>query len=111
MGRNAAVFGGVMDNTDVFFKMMQVALGDAAIRQELIERLGNPGILGINGVSAGGASLALQGTPGGQYALQATTDFATWTDLLNTTDLPANSPFLDTHASEFDFRFYRLVWR
>jgi len=45
MGRNAAVFGGVMDITDVFLKMMQVALGDAAIRQELINRFGNPGLI------------------------------------------------------------------
>ncbi len=111
MGRNAAVFGGVMDNTDVFFKVMQVALGDAAIRQELIERIGNPGIVAMNGLTPSGASLGLQGSPGGEYVLQGTTDFATWTDLLNTTDLPANSPYLDTHASEFASRFYRLVWR
>ena len=109
MGRNAAVFGGVMDNTDVFFKMMQVALGDAAIRQELIDRIGNPGIVGINGVSAGGASLALQGSPGGDYALQATTDFQTWTNLLTTPNLPAT--YLDTEAPGFPYRFYRLRWQ
>ncbi len=109
MGRNAAVFGGVMDNTDVFFKVMQVALGDAALRQELIDRIGNPGIVAINGVSAGGASLALQGSPGGQYALQATTDFQTWTNLLTTPNLP--STFLDTDAPGFLYRFYRLRWQ
>jgi alkaline phosphatase len=43
MGRNAAAFTGVMDNTDVFFKVMRVALGDAGLLQELIERLGFPG--------------------------------------------------------------------
>ena len=34
MGRNAQIFTGVMDNTDVFFKIMRVALGDAKIMQE-----------------------------------------------------------------------------
>ena len=109
MGRNAAVFGEVMDNTDGFFKVMQVALGDAALRQELIERIGNPGIVGINGVSVGGASLALQGSPGGQYALQATTDFQTWTNLLTTPNLPP--AYLDTEAPGFLYRFYRLRWQ
>jgi alkaline phosphatase len=40
MGRNAALFTGVMDNTDVFFKIMRVALGDAHIRHELMEKIG-----------------------------------------------------------------------
>ena len=109
MGRNAAVFGGVMDNTDVFFKMMQVALGDAALRQELIDRIGNPGIVGINGVSAGGASLALQGSLGGEYALQATTDLQSWTNLFTTPNLP--STYVDTNAPMFAYRFYRLKWQ
>jgi alkaline phosphatase len=39
MGRNAQIFTGVMDNTDVFFKVMRVALGDAKIVQETHERL------------------------------------------------------------------------
>ena len=40
MGRGAGLFTGVMDNTDVFFKVVRVAVGDARIRQELIERIG-----------------------------------------------------------------------
>jgi len=43
MGRNAALFTGVMDNTDVFFKIMRVALGDGRIRQEVMDRIGQPG--------------------------------------------------------------------
>jgi len=39
MGRNAGLFTGVMDNTEVFFKIMRVALGDAKIRKELIEQI------------------------------------------------------------------------
>jgi alkaline phosphatase len=39
IGRNAALFTGVMDNTDVFFKVMRVALGDAHIRKELMEQI------------------------------------------------------------------------
>ncbi len=33
-GRGALLFRGVMDNTDVFFKVMQVALGDAGLQAE-----------------------------------------------------------------------------
>jgi alkaline phosphatase len=38
MGRSAGLFTGVMDNTDVFFKTMRVALGDAKILRELVEK-------------------------------------------------------------------------
>jgi alkaline phosphatase len=41
-GRNASLFTGVMDNTDVFFKVMRVALGDNKIRQETMNHIGNP---------------------------------------------------------------------
>jgi alkaline phosphatase len=40
MGRSAGVFTGVMDNTDVFFKIMRVALGDAHLRNDLINGIG-----------------------------------------------------------------------
>jgi hypothetical protein len=39
MGRHAALFSGVMDNTDVFFKAMRAALGDAQIRRDLIDQI------------------------------------------------------------------------
>jgi alkaline phosphatase len=42
MGRNASLFTGVMDNTDVFFKVMRVALGDNKIRKETMTLIGNP---------------------------------------------------------------------
>ena len=41
-GRGAALFTGVMDNTDVFFKVMRVALGDNLIRKETMTLIGNP---------------------------------------------------------------------
>jgi len=41
-GRGSALFTGVMDNTDVFFKVMRVALGDNRIRQETMRLIGNP---------------------------------------------------------------------
>jgi alkaline phosphatase len=53
MGRNAALFTGVMDNTDVFFKVMRVALGDGRIRQEVMDRIGQSG---AGNVRAGAAS-------------------------------------------------------
>jgi alkaline phosphatase len=43
VGRNAALFTGVMDNTDVFFKVMRVAFGDASVRREVVHLIGNPG--------------------------------------------------------------------
>lgn len=53
MGRNSALFTGVMDNTDVFFKIMRVALGDGRIRQEMMERLGQPGAGNIRAAIGG----------------------------------------------------------
>jgi alkaline phosphatase len=41
-GRGSALFTGVMDNTDVFFKVMRVALGDNHIRQDTMNLIGNP---------------------------------------------------------------------
>ncbi len=41
-GRGSALFTGVMDNTDVFFKVMRVALGDNRIRHETMNLIGNP---------------------------------------------------------------------
>lgn len=35
-GRHAGLFSGAMDNTDVFFRVMRVALGDAHIRQDIL---------------------------------------------------------------------------
>ena len=40
-GRNAALFTGVMDNTDVFFKVMRIALGDKSVRNEVRALLGS----------------------------------------------------------------------
>jgi alkaline phosphatase len=41
-GRGSALFTGVMDNTDVFFKVMRVAFGDHSIRRETMNLIGNP---------------------------------------------------------------------
>ena len=35
MGRGSFLFSGVMDNTDVFFKIMRAALGDTMLKQEI----------------------------------------------------------------------------
>lgn len=42
MGRGSSLFTGVMDNTDVFFKVMRVAFGDNKIREETMNLIGNP---------------------------------------------------------------------
>lgn len=36
-GRNAALFSGAMDNTDVFFRVMRVALGDATVTRDILQ--------------------------------------------------------------------------
>ena len=36
-GRHAALFTGAMDNTDVFFRVMRVALGDATVTRDIIQ--------------------------------------------------------------------------
>jgi alkaline phosphatase len=42
MGLNASVFTGVLDNTDIFFRVMRVALGDAHLRRQALEQIGVP---------------------------------------------------------------------
>ncbi len=42
-GRGAGLFTGVMDNTDVFFKVMRIALGDHRVNQDIKNITGNPG--------------------------------------------------------------------
>ena len=44
VGRNAAIFTGMigmMDNTDVFFEMMRLALGDKSVGREIRELVGS----------------------------------------------------------------------
>jgi hypothetical protein len=42
-GRGSGLFTGVMDNTDVVFKVTRVALGDNRIRPDTMNLIGNPG--------------------------------------------------------------------
>ena len=41
-GRGAGLFTGVMDNTDVFFKVVRVAMGDNRVYQDIKNIVGNP---------------------------------------------------------------------
>lgn len=36
-GKNAALFSGAMDNTDVFFRVMRVALGDVTVTRDIVQ--------------------------------------------------------------------------
>jgi len=36
-GKHAALFNGAMDNTDVFFRVMRVALGDATVTRDIVQ--------------------------------------------------------------------------
>jgi alkaline phosphatase len=42
MGRGESLFTGVMDNTDVFFKVARIAFGDARILADRMTLVGNP---------------------------------------------------------------------
>ena len=42
-GRNAGTFTGVMDNTEVFFRVMRVAFGDNSLWRDTKRQLGRPG--------------------------------------------------------------------
>jgi hypothetical protein len=42
-GRNAGIFTGVMDNTEVFFRVMRVAFGDNSVWRDTKRQLGRPG--------------------------------------------------------------------
>jgi alkaline phosphatase len=42
-GRNAALFSGVMDNTEVFFRVVRVAVGDNRVLPQLQQLNGHPG--------------------------------------------------------------------
>ena len=42
MGRGAFLFTGVMDNTDVFFRVMRVAVGDSRIVRDALNLIGHP---------------------------------------------------------------------
>jgi hypothetical protein len=42
-GRNAGTFTGVMDNTEVFFRVMRVAFGDNSLWRDAKRQLGRPG--------------------------------------------------------------------
>jgi hypothetical protein len=53
--------------------------------------------------------LQFSGAPGSNYVLQATTDFTTWTPVM--TNMPVTNIFLlmDTNASNYPYRFYRVI--
>ncbi len=53
--------------------------------------------------------LRLSSQPGRNYEIQATTDFSTWTMLTNLVTTNASIIFIDTSATNFVWRFYRVV--
>ena len=53
--------------------------------------------------------LGFVGVPGSNYVLQATTNFTTWTPLTTNTAATNTFNFLDPRATNFPFRFYRVL--
>jgi len=53
--------------------------------------------------------LGFVGVIGSNYVLQATTNFLTWTPISTNTAITNQFNFLDTKATNFPFRFYRVL--
>lgn len=53
--------------------------------------------------------LGFFGTAGSNYVLQASTNFSTWTPISTNTAPAANFNLLDTKATNYPYRFYRVI--
>jgi hypothetical protein len=75
----------------------------------LVNPFTNPPQATPMGFIAGKARVTISGQLGLDYTVQATTNMTDWTDLIvtNFSSLPFN--WLDTNASAFDYRFYRVT--
>jgi len=74
-GRNAGIFHGVLDNTDVFFSLMRIALGDASVQPQVRLRM-----LGVD-----------------RIVIEESTGLNTWAPILTNT-LPAQGQSLFLRA-------------
>jgi PKD repeat protein len=57
--------------------------------------------------SNGAFSFTLSGDPGFNYAIEATTNFSTWTNLATLTNATGQVPFTDTNIIPYRYRAYR----
>jgi hypothetical protein len=55
----------------------------------------------------GAFSFTLSGDPGFNYAIEATTNFSTWTNLAILTNATGEVPFIDTNVVPYRYRAYR----
>jgi hypothetical protein len=62
-------------------------------------------------LSNGVFQIELAGAPSGNYILQASTNLTQWISI--SANLPANAPFYftDTNASNFAYRYYRVLFQ
>jgi len=73
-------------------------------------RVAGPPVLISAGLTNGKWQFSGVGSPAGIYAIQATTNFVTWTNLgFATGDLGGNISFIDTNAFRFKYRYYRTT--
>ena len=86
-----------------------VAVGDAGTILQSDDT--RPHLSGRVDVSSGGAALSVTGGLLRSYRLQASDRLpaTNWTDLLSFTNTALTTNFVDTSATNFDRRFYRLV--
>jgi len=53
--------------------------------------------------------LGFFGAPGSNYVLQATTNFSSWTPISTNTALTNQLNLLDPQATNFPYRYYRVL--
>ena len=80
---------------------------NSALAPQMYFRLRPAGFsLAMNGVQNGQATLAVAGSPGINFIIQASTDLQSWANLATNS---ATGAFIDTKAGAYPARFYRVM--
>lgn len=91
---------------------LTVSNGNGAVNNkicfiEITSLLTQPWMITSGIVSNSAFGLMLEGADGGNYVIEATTDFVTWIPVLTNTPVNNVLQFIDTSATNYPARFYR----